>query len=119
MFVGRPQASCTYLCLISPFPRYLSPTPPHLPLTVFVSLWRFPVFFPQKIEKMGVNKFNVNPKDGLNFLMEQDFITDTPEGICDFLSIVNGLSKRRLGEYFGRVSHGTERISVWLMFRRA
>lgn len=46
----------------------------------------------------------MNPKEGLNFLVEEGIIQDTPESICDFLSTVGGLSKRRLGEYFGRVS---------------
>lgn len=53
---------------------------------------------------MGVNKFNVNPKEGLNYLVEEGLIEDNPESICEFLSTVSGLSKRRLGEYFGRVS---------------
>lgn len=51
-----------------------------------------------------MTKFNMNPKEGLNFLIEEGIIEDTPESICDFLSNVSGLSKRRLGEYFGRVS---------------
>lgn len=54
----------------------------------------------------GVNRFNVNPKDGIAFLIEEGLIADTAESICGFLSSVEGLSKRRLGDYFGRVSGG-------------
>lgn len=51
----------------------------------------------------GVNKFNVNPKDGIAYLIENGLMKDTAEQICDFLSTAEGLSKRRIGEYFGRV----------------
>lgn len=56
----------------------------------------------------GINRFNVNPKDGLAFLVEEGLVADSAESICGFLSSVDGLSKRRLGEYFGRVSGGTD-----------
>lgn len=51
----------------------------------------------------GINRFNVNPKDGIAFLVMEGLVDDSPEGICRFLSSQEGLSKRRLGEYFGRV----------------
>lgn len=51
----------------------------------------------------GINKFNVNPKDGIAYLIENALIADTADSICNFLSTGEGLSKRRVGEYFGRV----------------
>ena len=51
----------------------------------------------------GINKFNVNPKDGIAYLIENGLITDTADSICNFLCTGEGLSKRRIGEYFGRV----------------
>lgn len=51
----------------------------------------------------GINKFNVNPKDGITYLIENGLVADTAESICNFLSTGEGLSKRRIGEYFGRV----------------
>lgn len=51
-----------------------------------------------------MDRFNSNPREGINFLVQKNLIQDTAEGICDFLSTTKGLSKRRLGEYFGRVS---------------
>lgn len=59
---------------------------------------------PQKTLQRGINRFNVNPKDGIAFMVEEGLITEEPESICNFLATVDGLSKRRLGEYFGRVS---------------
>lgn len=58
----------------------------------------------------GINKFNVNPKDGIAYLIENGLITDTSDSICDFLSAAEGLSKRRLGEYFGRVRLEAARV---------
>lgn len=58
---------------------------------------------PQKTMERGVNKFNVNPKDGIAYLIENGLVADTAESICNFLSTGEGLSKRRIGEYFGRV----------------
>ncbi|CAM9208119.1 unnamed protein product, partial [Hapterophycus canaliculatus] len=56
----------------------------------------------RKMTDRGINKFNMNPKEGIGYLIENGLIADTPESICDFLSNAEGLSKRRLGEYFGR-----------------
>lgn len=58
----------------------------------------------QKRVRIGVDKFNVSPQTGINFLVQKGHIEDSPEGICRFLSKASGLSKRRLGEYFGKVS---------------
>eukprot|EP00903_Cladosiphon_okamuranus_P016855 g15543.t2 len=56
----------------------------------------------RKTMERGINKFNVNPRDGISYLVENGLILDTAESICDFLSTGEGLSKRRIGEYFGR-----------------
>lgn len=69
-------------------------TPPSSPCFSSVS---------QKTMDRGINKFNVNPKDGIAYLIENGLIADTADSICNFLSTGEGLSKRRIGEYFGRV----------------
>eukprot|EP00903_Cladosiphon_okamuranus_P013590 g12657.t1 len=56
----------------------------------------------RKTMERGINKFNVNPKDGIAYLVDNGLISDTAESICDFLSTGEGLSKGRIGEYFGR-----------------
>ncbi|CAM9597433.1 unnamed protein product, partial [Discosporangium mesarthrocarpum] len=56
----------------------------------------------QKAKQTAVNKFNVNPKNGINYLVEQEMIQLNAKDICEFLASARGLSKRRLGEYFGK-----------------
>ncbi|CAB1113426.1 unnamed protein product [Ectocarpus sp. CCAP 1310/34] len=56
----------------------------------------------RKIMERGINRFNVNPKDGIAYLIDNGLVTDSAQGICSFLCTADGLSKRRLGEYFGR-----------------
>lgn len=73
----------------------------HPPLTPDSLATYLPVS--QKIMERGVNKFNVNPKDGIAYLIDNGLVTDSAQGICSFLCTAEGLSKRRLGEYFGRV----------------
>lgn len=77
-------------CLLSPPPLTPDSLPTYLPVS-------------QKIMERGVNKFNVNPKDGIAYLIDNGLVTDSAQGICSFLCSAEGLSKRRLGEYFGRV----------------
>lgn len=50
----------------------------------------------------------MDPKDGLAYLIDNELMVDTAEDICNFLSKAEGLSKRRLGEYFGRVRGGKD-----------
>lgn len=64
------------------------------------------------MRERGINKFNTNPKEGIAYLIENGLVADTPESICDFLANAEGLSKRRLGEYFGRVR------AKWLVNKR-
>lgn len=77
---------------------------PHLPAFFYVSC------VSQKTMERGINKFNVNPKDGIAYLIENGLISDTAESICDFLSTGEGLSKRRIGEFFGRVRLEATRV---------
>ncbi|CAM9587992.1 unnamed protein product, partial [Phaeothamnion confervicola] len=56
----------------------------------------------QKVKNTGINKFNTNPKEGLQYLVEQGLFANTPSEVCAFLATEGGLSKRKLGEYFGK-----------------
>ncbi|KAG5182159.1 hypothetical protein JKP88DRAFT_349040 [Tribonema minus] len=57
-----------------------------------------------KVRTTAVTKFNANPKDGIRYLVEQSVIRETPQDVCEFLVHETGLSKRKMGEYFGRNS---------------
>lgn len=41
------------------------------------------------------------PGKGLNFLIEQEFVENTPQSVANFLYSRNGLSRQMVGEYLG------------------
>lgn len=50
----------------------------------------------------GVRQFNVKPKKGIKFLIENEFIaSDDPKDIAVFLLNTDGLDKSEIGEYLG------------------
>ena len=91
--------SCSFVsfvvlfCFLSPFVLFL----------FFVRILIRTSNLSQKTMRKGINKFNVSPKEGIAFLVEEGLLDDSAEGICGFLCSAEGLSKRRVGEYFGRV----------------
>ncbi|CAF0864881.1 unnamed protein product [Didymodactylos carnosus] len=49
----------------------------------------------------GKKHFNANPKEGIQWLVENSLLQNTPEHVAAFLYKENGLSKRAIGEYLG------------------
>ncbi|XP_072125253.1 cytohesin-3 isoform X2 [Mobula birostris] len=56
---------------------------------------------------MGRKKFNMDPKKGIQFLIENDLLQNTPEDIAQFLYKGEGLNKTVIGDYLG------ERQFLW------
>nr|XP_023691400.1 cytohesin-3-like isoform X3 [Paramormyrops kingsleyae] len=50
---------------------------------------------------MGRKKFNMDPKKGIQFLLENELLLHTPESIAQFLYKGEGLNKTVIGEYLG------------------
>ncbi|CAG04438.1 unnamed protein product, partial [Tetraodon nigroviridis] len=50
---------------------------------------------------MGRKKFNMDPKKGIQFLLENDLLQQTPEDIAQFLYKGEGLNKTVIGDYLG------------------
>jgi len=50
---------------------------------------------------MGKKKFNIDPKKGIEFLIENGLVENTPEAVASFLYNSEGLTKTAIGEYMG------------------
>lgn len=50
---------------------------------------------------IGRKKFNMDPKKGIEYLVTNDLLNDTPEDIAKFLLEEGGLSKTMIGDYLG------------------
>uniref|UniRef100_A0A8C1MF08 Cytohesin 3a n=1 Tax=Cyprinus carpio TaxID=7962 RepID=A0A8C1MF08_CYPCA len=50
---------------------------------------------------VGRKKFNMDPKKGIQFLLENDLLQHTPEDIAQFLYKGEGLNKTVIGDYLG------------------
>ncbi|TRZ04924.1 hypothetical protein HGM15179_022183, partial [Zosterops borbonicus] len=63
----------------------------------------------QRNRKMGMGrkKFNMDPKKGIQFLVEQELLRHTAEDIARFLYKGEGLNKTAIGDYLG------ERQFLW------
>uniref|UniRef100_A0A8U8BL87 Uncharacterized protein n=1 Tax=Geospiza parvula TaxID=87175 RepID=A0A8U8BL87_GEOPR len=57
----------------------------------------------QRNRKMGMGrkKFNMDPKKGIQFLVEQELLRHTAEDIARFLYKGEGLNKTAIGDYLG------------------
>ncbi|XP_046854852.1 cytohesin-1-like isoform X2 [Xenia sp. Carnegie-2017] len=55
----------------------------------------------QKQNAIGRKKFNMDPKKGIEFLIVNDQLNDTPEDIAKFLLEEEGLNKGMIGDYLG------------------
>jgi len=56
----------------------------------------------EKLRRLGTTKFNMNPRRGVEFLVTSGLITNTPSAFALFLLHTEGLSKKKIGEFFGR-----------------
>ncbi|XP_028395467.1 cytohesin-1-like isoform X2 [Dendronephthya gigantea] len=50
---------------------------------------------------IGRKKFNMDPKKGIEYLIANDLLNDTPEDIAKFLLEEDGLNKTMIGDYLG------------------
>lgn len=59
----------------------------------------------QKIQKrlfeQGILKFNENPNKGIEYLLANGLLEDTPDAISEFLHNTSGLKKSQIGDYLG------------------
>lgn len=55
----------------------------------------------QKQLLIGKKRFNMDPKKGIEFLIENGFLEKTPEDIASFLMKGEGLNKTAIGEFLG------------------
>ncbi|XP_065193807.1 cytohesin-1-like [Sycon ciliatum] len=51
----------------------------------------------------GRKRFNMDPQKGLNFLYMHGLLNETPEDVAGFLYRGEGLSKKMIGEYLGKL----------------
>lgn len=59
---------------------------------------------------IGRKKFNNNPREGIDYLINHKVIEDTPDSIAEFLFRTDGLSKAAIGEYIGEKSEKNVKI---------
>lgn len=50
---------------------------------------------------IGKKKFNMDPKKGIEYLVENDLLPNTPEEVAKFLYQGEGLNKTAIGDYLG------------------
>ena len=50
---------------------------------------------------LGKKKFNIDPKQGMRFLIESNLIENTPEAVAQFLFNGEGINKVAIGIYLG------------------
>ncbi|RWS28603.1 cytohesin-1-like isoform X2 [Leptotrombidium deliense] len=55
----------------------------------------------QKQLSIGKKRFNMDPKKGIEFLIEHGLLKNTPEDVAQFLMKGEGLNKTAIGEYLG------------------
>ncbi|CAL8336410.1 unnamed protein product [Lota lota] len=67
--------------------------------------WDSPAFSNDVIRKrhyrIGLNLFNKKPEKGVQYLIERNFVPDTPVGVAHFLLQRKGLSRQMIGEFLG------------------
>lgn len=60
-----------------------------------------PSTFVSKQLSIGKKRFNMDPKKGVEYLIEHDILDETPESIAKFLFDGDGLNKTAIGDYLG------------------
>ncbi|XP_012533022.1 cytohesin-1 isoform X3 [Monomorium pharaonis] len=59
---------------------------------------------------IGRKKFNMDPKKGIEYLIEHNLLTPTPEDVAQFLYKGEGLNKTAIGDYLGERHDFNERV---------
>ncbi|XP_022917218.1 cytohesin-1 isoform X3 [Onthophagus taurus] len=63
-----------------------------------------------KMMSMGRKKFNMDPKKGIEFLIEKGLLQQTPESVAQFLLKGEGLNKTAIGDYLGEKNDFNEKV---------
>ncbi|XP_020711395.1 cytohesin-1 isoform X3 [Athalia rosae] len=59
---------------------------------------------------IGRKKFNMDPKKGIEYLIEHNLLASTPEDVAQFLHKGEGLNKTAIGDYLGERHDFNERV---------
>lgn len=59
---------------------------------------------------IGRKKFNMDPKKGIEYLIEHKLLTDTAEDVAKFLYNGEGLNKTAIGEYLGERNEFNQKV---------
>jgi len=59
---------------------------------------------------MAKKKFNMDPKKGIEFLINQNLVKETPEEVAQFLYKEDGLNKTAIGDYLGEKNDFNEAV---------
>ena len=60
--------------------------------------------------QMGKKKFNMDPKKGIEYLVQHGLLRETPEEVAQFLYKGEGLNKTAIGDYLGERSDYNEAV---------
>lgn len=63
-----------------------------------------------KQTSIGRKKFNMDPKKGIEYLIDNGLLTATPEDVAQFLYKGEGLNKTAIGDYLGERNDFNERV---------
>lgn len=63
-----------------------------------------------KMMSIGRKKFNMDPKKGIEFLIEKGLLQNTPESVAQFLHKGEGLNKTAIGDYLGEKNDFNEQV---------
>jgi len=64
----------------------------------------------QKNMAMAKKKFNMDPKKGIEFLIQHQLVKETPEEVAQFLYKEEGLNKTAIGDYLGEKNNFNESV---------
>ncbi|XP_063916464.1 cytohesin-1 isoform X2 [Zophobas morio] len=63
-----------------------------------------------KMMSIGRKKFNMDPKKGIEYLIEKGLLQNTPESVAQFLHKGEGLNKTAIGDYLGEKNDFNEKV---------
>lgn len=63
-----------------------------------------------KMMSIGRKKFNMDPKKGIEYLIEKGLLQLTPESVAQFLHKGEGLNKTAIGDYLGERNDFNENV---------
>ncbi|KAJ8933058.1 hypothetical protein NQ318_023091 [Aromia moschata] len=63
-----------------------------------------------KMMSIGRKKFNMDPKKGIEYLIEKGLLQNTPEHVAHFLHKGEGLNKTAIGDYLGEKNDFNEQV---------